>query len=284
MSPGIQLIAGAANYETLFGGLLNCFPLEFRTELTFTTGLRYSPRRPLHMAPVTGDAADQRQAARCEGVTVVDLSAAAESADAVSSSWATYVAEAIRRDRLHDLASVLQHSPPGLTLADLNELGEQSLVAVRGQQVTIGSGAEQEHWAEVSSSGSDTQRLFRTDRPTGKKADEFEGKISGVGKTACSKTPSCGAEPNNLVGASALAEQLESTICEAIDGTKGKMEEVVRLWKAFAAEIKPEQLSSRREQYLRYTLTLWHACGEPSGKPERAIQALDLLEVLFKPE
>ncbi len=285
VSPGIQLIAGAVNYETLFGGLLNCFPVEFRTELTFTTGLRYSPRRPFHLAPITGDAAERRQAVRCEGVTVVDVSETAENVGVATGNWATYVAEAIRRDRLHDLASVLQHSPAGLTLADLNELGEQSLGALGGQQVAVGTVAEQQRSAEASGAGPDTQRMFRTDRPTGKKADESEeAKVVSAGKTEPLWMGSSTSESNSMLDTTRLAEQLESAICEAIDGAKGALEEVVRLWKALSVQVKPEQLPARREQYLRYTLTLWHACGEPTGQPERAIQVLDLLEVIFKPE
>jgi hypothetical protein len=284
VSPGIQLIAGAVNYETLFGGLLNCFPVEFRTELTFTTGLRYSPRRPFHLAPITGDAAEKRQAARCEGVTVVDVSETVESVDVERGSWATYVAEAIRRDRLHNLANVLQHSPPGLTLSDLNELGEQSLGALGGQQVTVGTVADRECSTEASVAGADTQRVFRTDRPMGKQTGEWEVKIASAGKTEPLRTSSSTSESNSTLDSTRLAEQLESAICEVIDGTKGAMDEVVRLWKALSAQVKPEQLPARREQYLRYTLTLWHACGAASGRPERAIQSLDLLEVIFKPE
>ena len=57
MSDGCKLLVGAEKNETLFGGLVNCFPLECRPDLTFTTGLRYSPRRPYRFTTTQDDAA-----------------------------------------------------------------------------------------------------------------------------------------------------------------------------------------------------------------------------------
>ena len=48
-------------------------------------------------------------------------------------------------------------------------------------------------------------------------------------------------------------------------------------------ELDDELVADSREQYLRYALSIWKECAEPTGvrNPSRAVQALDVLCVLF---
>lgn len=144
MAPEVQLIAGVTDYEMLFRGLLNCFPVECRTELTFTTGLRYSPRRPFHLAPLIGDAAEKRRAARYEGAALVDLSLHGNEGEAELGGWAAYIAEVIRQDQLPRLVAELQQVRPGLSLAGLDELGEQLLSALSTGSLPAGMISDQQ--------------------------------------------------------------------------------------------------------------------------------------------
>ncbi len=177
MSPDIKLVAGAANYEMLFGGLLNCFPVECRAEFTFTTGLRYSPRRPFRFAPVLGDASEARHIAKQDGVTVLDLSSNGHIEELTG--WAAYVSEAVRSDRLPRLAAELQQSRPELCLAKLNELGEQLWGELHQEPVIVAVKTEQKTASQQHGETNHGSRLFRTDRSTGYHGTPFNSELRG---------------------------------------------------------------------------------------------------------
>ena len=95
------VLVGTPHAEWLLAGLLNCMPVECRPELSFATGLVYSPRRPFRISVVEADDAEQRRLARQPGVTLVNL-ADAPPDDFIPTGWAAYLEEAIRSDRLID--------------------------------------------------------------------------------------------------------------------------------------------------------------------------------------
>ena len=291
----VQLIAGMTDYEMLFGGLLNCFPVECRTELTFTTGLRYSPRRPFHLAPLSGDAAEKRRADRYEGATLVDLSTSSNEGKAELGGWAAYVAEVIRRDQLPRLATELQQARPGLSLAGLNDLGEQLLNTLGAETATVASesdGQVESHMPAQSTSNS--QRMFRKDRPNcRKRVDSQQGLSTSVRDelSTARKSRNMFIETANLPADISgdprllrLFEQLDSAVSDAVEGVPTALDEARLLWTQMAAGLDPQSLSAVREECLRHALLLWHACESESRQPQRAIDTLDLLDVLFAAE
>jgi hypothetical protein len=64
---------GRASVEQLIAWLLDYLPLECRTAISFSTGLRYSSRRPFRVLPLPSDPASRRWLARQPNVTVLDL-------------------------------------------------------------------------------------------------------------------------------------------------------------------------------------------------------------------
>ena len=282
MQPGVHLLAGVGNSETLIGGLLQCFPPDCRTEISFTTGLRYSPRRPFRLAPLDSDAAEQRRAARQEGVTVVDLTAAA-AADSSLTPWAEYVAESIASDRLSSFVSQLQR--PGVTLAQLDAVGEQLL---------------RQHSKAMAHAVSDSGAQKRCQEPLNKVPDTFSSSFSsphaesnGAARPPKPRVPrlavTTGTPPDvhTISDPAAIErlEQLDDAVYDAINGSVDAMATVNELWQQLCSQLSPATLAAAREQYLRYTLTLWDACAdEPLREPQRAARALDMLTVLFEPE
>ncbi|HTQ38333.1 MAG TPA: hypothetical protein VMJ32_04860 [Pirellulales bacterium] len=299
LRPGIQLLAGAQHCETLIGGLLQCFPVECRGELTFTTGLRFSPRRPFRLSPLSSDGAEQRRALRHEGVTLVDLSRC-DMADAEPRGWAAYVAEAIRGDRLARLISVLQQPRPNLRLDDLNALGEQLLEELYSEPAIVAVHSEQPAPQPAARSASGTERLFRTDRPRNPKpaepisnlhlsdahpaqfnsreAERHSAGISFGGSEA--KIPTV-ADP----AAVELLEQLDDAVYEAVNGVAGAVNHASRLWAQLTQLLPPATQAALREQYLHYAFTLWNTSHEEGVRnADKAIGVLEVLAVLFKPE
>jgi hypothetical protein len=59
--------------EELFAALLNLLPVERRPEFSFSTGLKYSPRRPFRLIAAPADEAEQERLARQFQVTVLRL-------------------------------------------------------------------------------------------------------------------------------------------------------------------------------------------------------------------
>jgi hypothetical protein len=80
-------------------------------------------------------------------------------------------------------------------------------------------------------------------------------------------------------------EQLDDAVYDVINGAADKLPAVDQLWQQLASRLQPAALAAAREQYLRYTLSLWDACqGETVREPQRAARTLDVLTVLFEPE
>ena len=61
------------------------------------------------------------------------------------------------------------------------------------------------------------------------------------------------------------------------------MEQLREEWPKIAAELGDALLDESLEQYLRYAMSIWDECSDADGArdPARAIQALDVLSLLF---
>jgi hypothetical protein len=78
-------------------------------------------------------------------------------------------------------------------------------------------------------------------------------------------------------------EQLDDLVYEAISGRSDTMEQLREEWPKIVAQLGQPLLDESLEQYLRYALSIWDECADADGvrDPSRAIQALDVLSVLF---
>jgi hypothetical protein len=94
--------------------------------------------------------------------------------------------------------------------------------------------------------------------------------------------PSKALDPNSPVVLEKL-EYLDDLVFAAINGCGRSLEAVQMVWPEVLAELGDELVAESREQYLRYSLSIWEQCTKPDGVRDatRAIQALDVLCVLF---
>ncbi|HEY2826239.1 MAG TPA: hypothetical protein VGJ04_01455 [Pirellulales bacterium] len=298
--PGVKLLAGATHYETMLGGLLNFLPVECRSELTFTTGLRFSPRRPFQLGPCVGETVKCYGTARQEGLTVIDMSLPSCGMEIEHNGWAVYVAELIRSDELHRLVTDLQQPRLDLSLVKLNQLGEQLLDEIHAApinfQVHIDQRLEQ---TNPEPSAPDLRRKFRTDRPIVLNSTDADLEMHKpvVGSKSALSMPSIESpgiafaadsqEFSEMVAdpaVSALLTQLDEAVCQAISGSGIGIENTTRIWSQICGQLQPSALSEVREQYLRYAISLWHSCNDEGRQPQRTIDILNLLEVMFQVE
>lgn len=68
------ILIGVQKPDATVAGLLNLLPLSCRGELSFTTGLKYCPRRPFHLLIASEESAELRRLFRQQLINVVDLS------------------------------------------------------------------------------------------------------------------------------------------------------------------------------------------------------------------
>jgi hypothetical protein len=127
LSTGTLGIA-VADAERLIAGLLSCLPVETRPAFSFSTGLRFSPRRPFRWVAVSPDrAARQRLAQQFQLALFDPACVAAGPRPAALHPWAGFVAACLRSGRLSALESELKRPRRGLTPDDLRPLGERLL-------------------------------------------------------------------------------------------------------------------------------------------------------------
>jgi hypothetical protein len=347
LEPKPIVLIGVRKPEATVAGLLNLLPLSCRSEVSFSTGLKYSQRRPFHLLIASEESAELRRLYRQQLVTVIDVSPAqqvagagakrspsdrvagagphrvagagpkgspgADESSAASSltGWGAYVAEAIERDALPALIEQLLERQEGLRLANLNELGEHLRREAPAQRTPPRANDKKPN-VGCTEDPSATRPVAR--QPAGgveTTEDDFLAMLLS-GETAVTETSSetkddAHAElqngqatkskrtrPAHLRQAPSVVlevdspyvverlEKLDDVVFDAIGGDPRAMEEVARLWPQLVTELGPERVEESREQYLRYSLSIWESCLEEGLRdPERAVASLHVLTVLF---
>jgi hypothetical protein len=111
--------AGPAPVEQLIAGLLSCLPLERRTDISFSTGLCHSPRRPFRILPLPSDPAARHRLARHPDVAVLDLAAEASCRRRLTDTWARFVECALSESHIELLADELSQPHAAATVGNL---------------------------------------------------------------------------------------------------------------------------------------------------------------------
>ena len=282
------------NAEWLASGLLNCLPVECRPDLSCTTGLVHSQRRPFRFHVMSADAAEKRQLQRQPGLTVLDLDGEPP-ADFAPAGWGAYLAEAAQRDRLECVAAKLREPRPGLRPDGLSRLADELSSALdepanapRKLSDSPGDAANAD-----PTDGLDFVDAFRRshaahqrfgEKPQPARPERSAGsapKPTAAPKMAAIATPS---ELLTTTSHSLLEklERLDDLVFDTINGRRPALEELAQLWPRMLAELPPELLHESREQYLRYAVKLWDLCmADGVRDPKWAVAALDVLCVLF---
>jgi hypothetical protein len=304
------VLIGASKPEAAVAGLLNLFPVSCRRELSFTTGLKFSPRRPFRLLVASQESAELRRLYRQQLVSVVDLGAAAKASPTpVTNGWAAYIADAVARDAISQLVERLRERQDGLHLGDLHELGESCRHEAPSYIVPIRSRSEVRDRAgslsaavsnppcnhddeskdsckcsaEIISgraaSADDSQVLVDEVSAAGREEDAVRQRGSdGRGHQPASSGV---IEPDSQQVLDEL-ERLDDVVFDAMSGDERAIDEMGRMWPQLLAKLGPDQLDESREQYLRHSLSVWETCLD-SGlrEPERALASLQVLSILF---
>jgi hypothetical protein len=299
------ILIGVAKPEATVAGLLTLFPASCRRELSFTTGLKFSPRRPFQLLVASQESAELRRLNRQQLVSVVDLGSSAKSSPgAAAEGWGGFIAEALARDAISLVVERLRERQEGLHLADLNELGElwrqeaPDYIAPVQSRAEVRTRADSQAAAE-SSTASDDQTSQSCKCGGERTADEMPEELGGEGARATEghgtrrahfvrpgqQRPSAVMVAEAQNSAQELLDELErldDVVFDAIAGNTQAIEELGQVWPQLLAKLGAEKLDESREQYLRHSLSVWEACLENGLRdPERAQASLQVLTILF---
>jgi len=280
-SPCLALAAGPSAGE-LIAGLLNCLPVECRTEFSFSTGLKFSSRRPFRIVTLSDDPAEQRWLAQRANVTVLPLDAELPVPATVIDGWAQLIGRVLAGGWISFLGTELSKPHSRLVTADLPALGLQLLEDLDACELRSDHAEEQRFTpAEPVAEGLDSldglQRAHSAHRRFGKTRETATAQKSTFAAPSTTLEPSPPAVLEKL-------ELLDDLVYQAIGGQATALEQLRTLWPQVLEELGEELVAESREQYLRYALSIWEDCVEPSGirNPSRAVQALDVLCTLFE--
>jgi hypothetical protein len=257
-------VRGPVAMHRLMGGLLDCLPVDCRASISFSTGLKFSTRRPFDVFALPDDPAQQRWLAHRSGLTALDLSFARASANDLANAWARLIHRVLVAGDFVFLAKELAKPRDDFALTDLPALGLQLLdeFETGGIQEPLGVQARQSHAAHCK---------FQKSRAAEPKPDA---------PVLCVPSRSLDADAPEVV---AQLEALDDAVFDAIQGKAAALADLHRLWPALKSELGDDFLAESREQYIRYALSIWQEPIDIQGNrdPARAITALEVLCVLF---
>lgn len=280
---GKQLgIAGGTQRQRLLAALVNCLPVECRPALSFSTGLRYSPRRPFRVVGVSDDPCEQRRLARQFDLLVLDASTRPPRELTFSSGWGGFISSIVASGRYHFLAAELSQPRPGLTLDQLDGLAQ--ILHPRLQALAPDDGDD----------GLELRSERRDDPPrvtipfARERADAAHTRRAGSGPAASHTAAALPATPADVLAAlapphAARWEELEDLVFETIAGKPRCLERLRSEWTSLKTRCEAALLENARHHLVRHALNLWRDCveSEELRNPRFAVAALDVIDVLF---
>jgi hypothetical protein len=269
-------IAGTPSPMQLIAGLFNCLPPECRLDFSFSTGLKFSPRRPFRIVPLSGDPAEQQWVAHYPNVVVLELHRDESPQGVLLDGWSHLIERTLCTGQVPFLAAQASKRRFHLTLDDLPALGLQLLEELDTTLLDDREHIDAAPWDEPLAPLEGQQQAHAAHQRFGKSAQAVPTATTSI------PPPSRQLNPGSPEVLEKL-EQLDDLVYEAISGHSELVEQLRVEWPKIMAQLGETLLSESREQYLRYALSIWDECTDADGirNPTRATHALEVLCVLF---
>jgi hypothetical protein len=303
-------VSGPTAPEKLIAGVINCLPLTHRTEFSFATGLKFSPRRPFRLVALPSDPAEQRWLEHHDNVSSLDLSGRTPLPSQSPDGWSRFIECMLNTGRTAFFSTQLSKRRFNLTPEDLPVLGLQLLEDLDATALQNQCTRQEHHpetaAPEIAGNGGSTPefpRIASTDAeaPDSDKLASFKAAFiqhahaahrhfaKTEAEAAQAKAAHPGHSPTLDAESPAVLEKLElldDLVYESIGGNAQALHQLQTAWPALQKELDHRLLAESREQYLRYALSIWEEFNEKDGQrtPARAVQALDVLCLLFEGE
>jgi hypothetical protein len=301
-------VSGQVAPERLIAGLINCLPLTHRTEYSFTTGLKFSPRRPFRLVALPGDPAEQRWLEHHNNVSALDLTGNVPLPTQPLDGWSQFIERLLSTGRTAFYSTQLSKRRFNLTPEDLPVLGLQLLEELDATALKNPSLRQDDRKQPMSAQGGNASpaeefpRIAATDGEPSDAERLSTIKEEFIQRAHAAHRRLAKADAGSKSGAAAPATVLESEcpspevleklellddlVYESIGGNAQAMQQLRNTWPTLERELDDRLLAESREQYLRYSLSIWEDYIAEDGhrEPTRAVQALDVLCLLFEGE
>lgn len=304
-------VRGGPPPEALFAGILNCLPPPCRTEFSFSTGLKFSSRRPFRMVALGNDPQEERRLRRLYHVAVLDLDQPPPAEFAPVEAWPRAVYRILKSGRLSFLANQLARSPSELACDDLPAWGLQLLEEFEATALSpIGYDEAPDAARDAACSRPEAARPQGDKKPLLRLVGRREPAHTQTHpQSHAVRSPEAGGRESELLAETpgratipkdpadpALQldpaengrrdlQRLESLVREAIQGRPGSLDAFRQLWHQWQSGAPPLQADAARAALLRYTLDLWRgaiADGTPRSA-QCAVPALEIVAILTEP-
>jgi hypothetical protein len=290
-------IVGGPPPENLIAAVLSCFPPECRCEFSFSTGLRFSRRRPFRIIFAPDDPKELKQFIRQSGCVPFDLSQPPDTLPPPEHGWATFLHDVLAQEKPSILAAQFAQPHPGLTLRGLDQLGRELSADTSIWQSYTPPEPHDDHpelIPFVPKSDSTPHDPPFTVEPDDVPAMVTRAHAAHVMFEQSRRTAIAGTV-DSMSATSAVAEavaqdpslqdrleHLDDVVFDAIDGKSEALDELKVLWPELMAELDQTAVEESREQYLRRALDVWNRTNAPgeSRDATRATAALDVLCLL----
>jgi hypothetical protein len=267
-------VAGESSPGELFAGLFSCLPPICRLEFSFSTGLKFSGRRPFHLIALSKDPGEQRWIAHQNNVTVLDLTPGKPLPKIPISGWARFIQQVLTSGRTPFLAAHLSKYRLNLKCDDLPAFGLQLL-----EDLETSAFSDLPRTGGGGKNAKEIQQAHAAHRQFQKTRNQSENQTAHVAVEA----PSAALRSESPEMQEKF-ELLDDLVFDAIGGRPGALEQLLVLWPTLREDLDRQMLAESREQYLRYALTIWEDCVDENNirNPAKAVQALDVLCLLFE--
>lgn len=294
-SPALALVGGSHPLR-LAAGLINCLPVECRPYFSFSTGLKYSPRRPFRVLCLSDDPVEIRRMARLGERTVLELNGKPPQRFTGTTGWGGFISSSIAAGKTAFLAQQLGKPRPALSLEHLPVLGQQLLEEMAGDlSVAQPPSAVSPAAPPPLAVGAATSAVAAATIAAAPEADEQHRADAAHPRfqptaqaRATSPASDWAADPSQSLGAQCpkaieTLELLDDLVFESIAGKPGALDQLKALWPTALSQVGPELIDESREQYLRHALRVWQDCvdGDQIHNPALAVSTMDVICLLF---
>ncbi len=280
-APRLGLAAGTDSLR-MVASILGMLPVDCRTQVTFSTGLRYSPARPFRVCCVESNQAVVRRLQRSYGLPIVESETTPHFVASPSESWGAFVAQSLARGEWARFSEALQVRRPGVSLDRLPELAR---CLCSGQVEPAWQGNRQSSDRRASEPAADAHRHHVTLH-----REDGEHRSMPAGLLAAAVLPRVAAvmdEPSTILArrfpnAAEQLLRLEGIVFESLAGRPAAAAGMVELWRELLHDVGRKHATEVRELYMRYAITLWRELNDsdPQSSHERGLGALEVLGVL----
>ena len=273
-------VSGGPPVHQLVAAVLNCLPVECRTEFSFSTEMKFSSRRPFRIIGLPRDQAERNWLAHHANVTLLDLDRSSPAGEP-SGDWARLIERIAGSKDYAFLDARLSQRRPTLTLEELPALGLQLCDELDASQF---GGGDRETADDRHAERPAIRRRKRATTACGPTPPIIASRRARGARPPCNPPP-CPRRTSMPTSPEVLEklEALDDAVYDAIHGHPAALERLQALWPATLVQLGEQFVADSREQYLRYALTIWENCVDAQGvhDPARAVQALEVLCVLF---